>query len=128
MDSMYKPYKPFSMSKNQVGTGPSWFNLKYLPFWSGKTHIKKSTISSNTLQIGVTRTNQLTKVHNIIETQLKPIMTFMIQQKHHNNNLDMSGPGLAKHVYEKGIILMLASTKFQVTSFLWIQKTQPAKT
>ena len=52
----------------------------------------------------------------------------MIQQKHHNNNLDMSGPGLAKHVYEKGIILMLASTKFQVTSFLWIQKTQPAKT
>ena len=53
----------------------------------------------------------------------------MIQQKHHSNNLDMSGPGLAKHVYEEGIILMLAITEFPLTSFSWnIIKTQPAKT
>ena len=56
-------------------------------------------------------------------------MTFMTQQKHHSNNLDMSGPGLAKHVYEEGIISMLASTEFPPTSFSWkILKTQPAKT
>ena len=31
----------------------------------------------------------------------------------------MSGPGLAKYVYEEGIILILASTKFPLTSFAW---------
>ena len=49
-------------------------------------------------------------------------MTFLTHQKHDSNNLDMSGPGLAKHVFEEGIILMLASTKFPVTSFLWKTK------
>ena len=87
--------------------------------------VKSQPFQVITLQIGVTRTNQLTKY----TTSLKHIMTFMTQQKHHSNNLDMSGPGLAKHVYEERIISMLASTEFPPTSFSWkILKTQPAKT
>lgn len=39
--SMGSTYKPFSLSENQVDTGPSWFNLKYLPFWSRKTYVTK---------------------------------------------------------------------------------------
>lgn len=38
---MGSTYKPFSLSENQVDTGPSWFNRKYLPFWSRKTYVTK---------------------------------------------------------------------------------------